>query len=275
MSVDPSKLMSENAAVDVIHPKDNTSTNHHIPGVSNRNIENMLLSALLLILGIVIMIQIREGISIQQKYTSEKENYTLYQKQLSDLKSENAQLKSDNSVLSEQKDLLTESVLTEQGYPELAVALSDARRLAGLTNITGEGVTVTMNDSSITDSSDINQYSLIHSQDVQYVVDLLKSSGAEAICINGERIVCTTSITCTGPTIRVNNGRYPVPFIISAVCDPESTYDILQSDAYIQYRKTNSVEIDLEIDRNLMIPAYSDLSAVDLLSEELEAEAIS
>jgi len=237
---------------------------------SRRRSESILLMILLLMIGTIISIQIREGISIQKKYSVSKENYSAYQKQLVDLREKNTQLKSDNDQLSDQKDTLTENVLKEQGFSALAQSLADARRLAGLTSVSGEGVIVTLNDSSVTDPTDISQYSLIHSQDVQYVVDLLKASGATAMSINGERIVCTTSITCTGPTIRVNNSRYPVPFVISAICDPESTYDILQNDSYLQYRKQSSVEIDLDIQRDLTIPAFTDLTAVDSLQVELE-----
>jgi len=241
------------------NPDDPKSSDSLVHVTNHRLTEKLLFSALLLITGVVMMTQIRQGISMQEKFTSANKEFAIYQQQLSDLADQNKQLKTDYQLLAEQKDALTESVLQEQGYSELAISLSDARMLAGLSSVSGEGITITMNDSTITDTTDINQLSLIHSQDVQYVLDLLKSAGAQAIDINGERIVFTTSITCTGPTIRVNNSRYPVPFVISAICDPESTYDILQNDSYLQYRKDSSVEIDFVINRSLTIPAFSDI----------------
>lgn len=233
-------------------------------------VEDLLYMVLILILSLFFTMQIREGISVQKQLISSKEKHMAYQQQLDDLKAENVSLKEQNTTLSVQKDKLTEDVLNEQGYSELATALADIRELAGLTIVEGAGVTITLSDSTITDTSDINQSSLIHSQDVQYFVDLLKSAGAAGIAINGERIVCTTSIICTGPTIRVNNSRYPVPYVITAVCDPNTTYDILQNDAHVIFRISEGVEIAVEKSEVLSIPAFSDSTVVDAISKELE-----
>jgi len=238
--------------------------------VKKKHVENLLFMVLLLLFGIFLMIQIREGISMQEQLSSARIKHDAYLLQLDDLKTENDRLKEQNTLLALQKDTLTESVLNEQGYSELAESLAGIRELAGLTVVDGPGVTITLSDSTITDTADLNQSSLIHSQDVQYFVDLLKAAGAKAIAINGERIVCTTNIICTGPTIRVNNSRYPVPFVITAVCDPDSTYDILQNDSHVIFRKSEGVEIAFEKKDKLSIPAFSDLTVIDTLSKELE-----
>lgn len=238
--------------------------------VKKRHVENLLFMVLLLLFGIFLMTQIRDGISMQEQRSSAKEKHETYLLQLDDLKSENDKLKEQNTLLAVQKDALTESVLNEQGYSELAESLAGIRKLAGLTIVDGAGVTITLSDSTITDTTDVNQSSLIHSQDVQYFVDLLKSAGSKAIAINGERIVCTTSIICTGPTIRVNNSRYPVPFVITAVCDPNTTYDILQNDPHIIFRISEGVEIAFQKNDSISIPAFSDVTVIDSLSKELE-----
>jgi len=238
--------------------------------VKKRHVESLLFMILLLLFGFFLMIQIREGISIQEQLSSSKQKHDAYLLQLDDLKSENDKLTEQNTLLASQKDALTESVLNEQGYSELAESLAGIRELAGLTEVDGPGVTITLSDSTIIDTTDINQSSLIHSQDVQYFVDLLKASGAKAIAINGERIVCTTSIICTGPTIRVNNSRYPVPFVITAVCDPNTTYDILQNDPHVIFRISEGVEIAFGKNDILSIPAFTDLTVIDALSNELD-----
>jgi uncharacterized protein YlxW (UPF0749 family) len=240
-------------------------------GTCNTRIERCLLAAMLFIIGIILAVQMRDEITFHNKIASSKENTQYYQIKFDELTDENKRLKEENLTLYEHKDSMTENILREQGYDELAVLFAEARRLAGLTTITGDGVSVTMNDSSISDTSDINQTSLIHAQDVQYVVDLLKTAGAEAIAINGERIIYTTSISCTGPTIRVNNNRYTVPFVITAVCDSDATYDILQNDPYLQYRMTSTVEITFDVVQQITISAFTDLSEVDKIYEGLQA----
>ena len=240
------------------------------PRFQGKHVESVLFTVLLLSLGFFLSAQIRDGISIQAQLSSSKEKQSAYLQQLTDLKSSSVKLKEDNAKLLAQKDKMTENVLNEQGYSELASSLTKIRKLAGLTEVNGSGITITLNDSSIADSTDVNQSSLIHSQDVEYIVDLLKASGAKAIAINGERIVSTTSIICTGPTIRVNNSRYPVPFIITAICDADTTYDILHNDLQINYRKSEGVGIIFEKNATLFVPAFSDSTVIDTISKELE-----
>ena len=240
------------------------------PRFQGRLVESILFTVLLLSLGFFLSIQIREGINLQAQLSSSKEKQSAYMQQLADLKSSNVKLKEENTKLAEQKNTMTENVLNEQGYSELAASLTKTRELAGLTEVSGTGITITLNDSNITDTANVSQTSLIHSQDVEYIVDLLKSSGAKAIAINGERIVCSTSIICTGPTIRVNNSRYPVPFVITAICDSNTTYDILQNDSHILFRKSEGIEINFAKKAELTIPAFSDSTVIDSISKELE-----
>lgn len=232
--------------------------------------EGLLWALLLLILCTFITGLIRNQISAYEQFSAVKQKYNTYQKQLLDLQNENENLKAESVSLLEQKDKLIDDILNEQGYSELAASLEEIRRTAGLTDVKGDGVTVTLNDSTVTDASDLNQSSLIHSQDVQYVVDLLKTAGAEAIAINGERIVCTSVITCTGPTIRVNNNRYPVPFVITAVCDPDKAMDLIDNDSYLKLRREAKVEISAQKSGDLKIFAFQDGSAVDALFDALE-----
>ena len=68
------------------------------------------------------------------------------------------------------------------------------------TDVTGEGIIITLKDGT-TNSSDILSSSLmatdviVHNSDLYHVVNDLKNAGAEAIEINGQRVVNTSSIT--------------------------------------------------------------------------------
>ncbi len=61
---------------------------------------------------------------------------------------------------------------------------------------------------------------IVHDYDLQLVVNELTASGAEAIAINGQRVISRTAIRCVGPTIMVNNVPIVPPFEILAVGDP-------------------------------------------------------
>ena len=235
-----------------------------------RRIEGILFMILFLFIGSFTTMQIREGISVAEKYSSLKLKYGNYQVQLENLEAERADLQAENTQLNEQRDALANRILNEQGYSEMAASLAQIKAFACLTNVEGAGITVTLNDSDITSTSDMNSLSVIHSQDIQYVVDLLKAAGAKAVAINGERIVGTTVIECTGPTVRVNNSRYPVPFVVTAVCNPDEALDLFAKDSYIAYRIDCGVEIAVAQNENILIPAFSDTETVDSLYDYLK-----
>jgi uncharacterized protein YlxW (UPF0749 family) len=250
-----------------LHAQDTLSSDRKS---KSRRTEGILFMILLVFIGCFITLQIRDGISVAEKYSSLKLKYGNYQVQLENLEKQKADLQAENTQLNEQRDALANRILNEQGYSEMAASLAQIKALACLTGVEGAGITVTLNDSDITSNSDTNSLSVIHSQDIQYVVDLLKAAGAKAIAINGERIVGTTVIECTGPTVRVNNSRYPVPFVVTAVCDPDNAANLFAQDSYIAYRINCGVEIGVTRNERIQIPAFSDSETVDSLYKDLK-----
>ena len=60
---------------------------------------------------------------------------------------------------------------------------------------------------------------IINDSDILSAINELRDSGAEAISLNGERIVATSEVRCAGSTVSVNNNRYAEPFEIKAIGD--------------------------------------------------------
>jgi uncharacterized protein YlxW (UPF0749 family) len=95
--------------------------------------------------------------------------------------------------------------------------LEQARAAAGLTALTGPGVEIVLADATqVPAGSDPND-SIVHDYDVASVVNALLNAGAEAVSINGERVVATTAIRCAGSTILVNSTRLGNPYTIRAI----------------------------------------------------------
>ena len=62
------------------------------------------------------------------------------------------------------------------------------------------------------------------------VINELKAAGAEAIGINGVRILGNSRISCGGPTINVGDDqRFAPPFVIHAIGDPDALAGYFQS----------------------------------------------
>jgi uncharacterized protein YlxW (UPF0749 family) len=82
----------------------------------------------------------------------------------------------------------------------------------------GPGVRVALDDSVLDRAPTGNVNDLvIHSQDVQAVVNALWRSGAEAISINGQRLVSTSAVLCVGNTLLLNGTVHSPPYTVSAV----------------------------------------------------------
>lgn len=123
------------------------------------------------------------------------------------------------------EDLRAELQQTETGTNDVALglvaqerAIKSAAQKAGAVSMRGEGFTVTLNDSTLAQAPSGNVNDLvIHSQDVQAVVNALWASGAEAIAINGERVVSTSAILCVGNTLLLNGTVHAPPYEVSAI----------------------------------------------------------
>lgn len=95
--------------------------------------------------------------------------------------------------------------------------LDKAKLLAGLTDVQGEGVIITIEDSQTIDSDLTIEAGLVHDTDITAILTELKAAGVEAISVNGQRIISTSAIRCVGPTIQVNSAKVASPFYIKAI----------------------------------------------------------
>ena len=115
-----------------------------------------------------------------------------------------------------------------------ASAAQELEMAAGLVPVEGQAVTVSVDDAPrrpgrpplSEDPDDL----VVHQQDVQSVVNALWAGGAEAMTLMGQRIVSTSAVRCVGNTVILHGRVYGPPFVITAVGEPASLRDILDSD---------------------------------------------
>ena len=99
-----------------------------------------------------------------------------------------------------------------------SAALSALRQRLGLVAADGPGLIVTLDDSSERESPSGNLNDLvIHSQDVQAVANGLWAAGAEALAVNGQRVVPTSAVLCVGNTLLINGTVHSPPFRFTAL----------------------------------------------------------
>ena len=149
---------------------------------------------------------------------------------------------------------------SELGYLQQKVHRS--RLQAGLIPVKGPGIMVTLDDNKAgliaAPHDDPNRY-IIHFENILSIINEMKLAKADAISINGQRIVTTSEIRCVGNVILVNTTRLAPPFEIKAIGNPNFLENILLSGEYdllkglgfpVTYAKFSS-------ENPLEIPAYS------------------
>ena len=123
---------------------------------------------------------------------------------------------------------------------DLADELEEKSALVGLTPVTGPSVTVTLTDAPASVAGDgVDQDLLVvHQQDIQSVANELWRGGAEAMTIQGQRVIATTGIKCVGNTVVLHGVPYAPPYRISAIGNPQKLRAALESSEYVKiYRQ--------------------------------------
>lgn len=109
--------------------------------------------------------------------------------------------------------------------------LENLKLEAGLTSLTGQGIIVILSDSmkKIPSGEDPSNY-LVHDSDLRFVVNALWKAGAEAVEINGERLIAISPIRCVGTTVLINSTLQGSPYTIKAIGNSEKLEAAMKKD---------------------------------------------
>ncbi|MHB1485287.1 MAG: DUF881 domain-containing protein [Saccharofermentanales bacterium] len=223
----------------------------------------ILMFFLLLIFGIVSSLQFRAIEDNRKKIEAAKIDYKYYADMLAaeHKYTETTAVKLDE--LKDKKNELLKKLLLESGDTAILDSLQKVYKIAGFTDVTGKGLVVTLDDQSIKDPSFPATTSAIHDLDIRQVVDIMRSCGAVAISVNGERVVSTSELTCNGPTVQINKKKFPVPYKIAAIGDVVLMKTMIEKDTYIVNRILSNIQFSIKIDEELTIKAFSDYDKID------------
>jgi uncharacterized protein YlxW (UPF0749 family) len=144
-------------------------------------------------------------------------------------------------------------------------ALATVRERMGLVAAEGPGLVVTLDDSSDRESPSGNLNDLvIHSQDVQAVANGLWGAGAEALAVNGQRVVPTSAILCVGNTLLINGTVHSPPFRFTAL--GAALHGAFLSDSLVERFAEDADRFKLgfkvEDKDRISVPAYTGTSNV-------------
>jgi uncharacterized protein YlxW (UPF0749 family) len=172
-------------------------------------------------------------------------------------------LRAEALALTEEVNALSAQV-ADNRVQEVQQKAEALRRPAGLVPVSGPGLTITLDDAPeevIESADDIEIGALIvHQQDIQAVVNALWAGGAEAMTLQGQRIISTTGIKCIGNTVRLHGVPYAPPYVITAVGDPDAMLTSVNENRYIGFYKQvverYQLGYEVEAHTEVQLPGY-------------------
>lgn len=146
------------------------------------------------------------------------------------------------------------STSTDSSSIEKQKRLKELNTYLGLTDVTGSGVIITVQDN--TNSKFVTSRDLVHDGDLRAIVNEIKNIGAEAISINGQRIVPSTVISCAGAIVQINGQTIGAPFVIEVIGNEYLRNNLLRPGSFIdQYG--DEISITVEKSDNITIKKYN------------------
>lgn len=220
-------------------------------------------------------------IFVAQLNTVNRSDETLQGKREAELKDDLTALKMEYEELKEEneknlkivEEYKTSSSNNSTLINSLTEQLNQMSALSGLKDVAGEGIIVTLDDSDMTVSENISTESmLIHDTDLRAIVNELSAAGAEAMSINGQRIIATTAIRCVGPVIQVNGVKVAAPFKIKAIGNAKYLESALNiKGGIVDSFEIYGIKINISREKSITIPKYDgklSFSSATVVEEE-------
>ncbi|MEU3773015.1 DUF881 domain-containing protein [Streptomyces sp. NPDC032472] len=183
----------------------------------------------------------------------------------------NAQLEQSTASVRSRVDALAER---DDGSTRAEDAkLAALRTASGTEELSGKGLTVTLNDAPPNATARIPNVPepqpndlVIHQQDLQAVVNALWRGGAQGIQVMDQRLIATSAVRCVGNTLILQGRVYSPPYKVSAVGDPGALRKALAASPALQnyqmYVAAYGLGWKVDEHKELKLPGYS--GTVDL-----------
>lgn len=171
--------------------------------------------------------------------------------------------------LEEQNATLREAIqpyLDEgDGEPQAGSTNGLAAQAAGAVPVEGSALEVTLWDApQVTEGigAEIPPDALVvHQQDIEAVMNALWAGGAEAMAVQGQRVISTSGVRCVGNVLYIHGRTYSPPYTIAAVGDPDQMERALLAEpgvrTYLEYVDAVGLGWSVRELPALELPAYA------------------
>lgn len=222
----------------------------------------LVVGVLALLIGLIISVQIGTNASSDVGGLIPVAKAAGLEQQLKQVRAEKETVTQEYLDLEAQlKDIEKENTSENALMQSMTSDLEKYKMSAGVVDVKGPGVIITVDDPVPTEENPGDGYSTIM---LRYdlllgLVNKLKDAGAEAISINGQRIITSTEISLAGDNVNINTIPTAPPYTIKAIGNAST----IESTLTIRYgivetmRNNYQLQVDIAKKKEIMIPRYS------------------
>jgi len=209
-----------------------------------------------MVLGLMIAFQFRTTSSIDRGVPYDR---------VQELAIEKKQVERDiNHLQDEVADLTAKLEEAGKGHAEATGALESElakiKLYAGLITVEGPGIEVSLDNPSglAMGPGGASSLYLIKDDDLLKVINDLRGAGAEAMAINGQRIMATSEIRLAGSHINVNLTRLSPPYKVVAIGNPDALKSSLEiKGGLVEYLNDLGIAVEVRTKDSVRAPAYN------------------
>ena len=214
----------------------------------------MALALVCIVLGVMLAIQFK---------TVKKDIGPVSENRARELASQLRKVKDERDILLEIKSELDNKIREYENQAStgstssrlLKIELDNARIIAGLEDVEGPGLIITLDD---LDFGETVGYPLISHDRMLLLVNELNAAGAEAISINDQRLISTTEIRQAGTHVNINTVEFAPPFVFKAIGNPKTLEGaIMMRDGVVELIKLNDIAVTVTPQQNIKVLKYN------------------
>lgn len=223
--------------------------------------DTIYIMIIFLILGFVVSTQIKSVAMKQYGLTAEeKAELDKCRSEISKLDDEIEQNKQKLAGISARYDEQLHALYEQDQqfynlYKKYETDIEQYKYYACLTPVTGPGIDIGLDDAQ--KKSDTLPTFIVHDIYINELLNVLRAAGAEAISVNGERIVPMSESLCLGPSIRINNTRLFPPYHIYAVGDPDMLLAAVRDSVIYKNMVSENLIVDPVVMDQITVAPYN------------------
>ncbi len=229
-----------------------------------------ILAIISAIIGVMLTVQLRSSLHpVHKESRSIAELRTTLQKELEKHKNLLADISKYNQLYYQYETSLSE----DESISVMKEELARNRRMAGMVAMEGEGVVLEVVDAQIPDAHIldenmtapvVSEYT-IDDEDLRWLVNILFANGAQAVSINGHRLISTTAIRNVGEVIQIDTRTIQPPYELKALGDPEVLLSALKLEGVEENFQLANKKVVAEKRDKLMISANNETRTIQYM----------